>query len=320
MERFKPFKETDDIKFIKTHADEIWDIMQRSYAPIGGFLTYKNIDDMLERVGYIRYGDWVNNTMSAAALYSKNKGGFKLVGCGTKHGEQEEKDIIYDIIKDDAEEYSQWHWAEVSGPMERIFQKCGGNPIPAELAKQILGKEDENFIYCDDAHYKRLIGGKYHTKILYGFKNHDVYTNVLNNIADMTGFKTYEDWKTYTNSQKVERLNKGIQHRHKPYNRADLCIDACDIFIDLWEEENLYEIPKMYYDFMLSIVKELRGYNFSDSDMQDMKDSIIRSVTYILRHICIITINEMKSIVEKITAPILKQPKPISGKIEDLYK
>lgn len=39
MERFKPFKETDDIKFIKTHGDEIWDIMQRSYAPIGGFFN-----------------------------------------------------------------------------------------------------------------------------------------------------------------------------------------------------------------------------------------------------------------------------------------
>lgn len=282
-------------------------------------MTYENVDEMLQRVKYIRYGGEINNILTAA-LYTNSKGGFKLVGCGTKHGEQKEKNIIYDIIKDDAEEYSQWHWAEVSGPMERIFQKCGGNPIPAELAKQILGKEDENFIYCDDAHYKRLIGGKYHTKILYGFKYRDVYTNVLNNIADMTGFKTYEDWKTYTNSQKVERLNEGIQHRRKPYNRADLCIDACDIFIDLWDEENLYEIPKMYYDFMCSIVKELRGYNFSDSNIQDMKNSIIDDVSYILKHISIITINEMKSIVEKITAPILKQPKPISGKIENLYK
>lgn len=143
--------------------------MQISYKPIGGFLTYKNIDEMVDRVKYIRYGSEINNTILTAALYSKNKGGFKLVGCGTKHGTPEEKDIIYDIVKDDAEEYSQWHWAEVSGAMERIFQKCGGNPIPAELAKEILNKGHGDFIYCDDAaHYKRLIGGKYHTKILYG--------------------------------------------------------------------------------------------------------------------------------------------------------
>lgn len=37
MQRFKLFKETSDKEFIRYHADEIWDIMQRSYAPIGGF-------------------------------------------------------------------------------------------------------------------------------------------------------------------------------------------------------------------------------------------------------------------------------------------
>ena len=91
INRFKHFKETDDRDFIKYHADEIWDIMQRSYASIGGFLTYKNIDDMLKRVEYIRYGCGINNTILTAALYSKNKGRFKLVGCGTKHGKQRRK-------------------------------------------------------------------------------------------------------------------------------------------------------------------------------------------------------------------------------------
>ncbi len=153
------FIETTDKKFIENHATEIWNIMERSYSNIGGFLTYEKIDEMINRISLLRYGINRNNDIVAAAIYDNRKGGEKLVGCGTLNGAKEEKEIIYNIVLNDAERMSQWHWGEVSGAMERIFQKSGGSPIPSEIAQIVLETPNSNIKIDDDSHYYRLING-----------------------------------------------------------------------------------------------------------------------------------------------------------------
>lgn len=304
---------TKDKQFIKKHADEIWNIMERSYASIGGFKTYSSIYEMIGRVSLIRYGTDNKDNIICAALYDDNKGGEKLVGCGTLHNTDEEKDIIYSIVLNDAKEYSQWHWAEVSGAMERIFQKCGGNPIPAELAKEILNKRNEKFVLDDDSHYYRMIGDKMHRKIIYGFKDLESYNNVINNIAKLTGFANYNDWKKYTNNKKIVKIMEWKSS--EIYDRVVFCIDCCDTFMDLWDDDKIYEIPKEYYNFIESIYEEIIN-EYMDEPAVRKRSGLLKTVKFMLENISIIPTGSMFNAVKTIVSPIVKLRAPIiSGKI-----
>lgn len=309
------FIETTNKGFIERHANEIWNIMQRSYSNIGGFLTYPTIDKMINNVSLMRYSFDKDYRICSAAIYDSRKDGQKLIGCGTLNGEKREKDILYDIVLDDTTNFSKWHWAEVSGAMERIFQKAGGNPIPSRFAKEILKKPLSDFNIDNDSHYYRLINNKWYRKIIYGFKDEETYHNVMNSFSKYTGFTDYKDWKKYTNSKNVVRIFEWEDCER--YNRVQFCLDVCDRFIDLGDDNSIYEVPKAYYDFISSIYKEITE-NYIHKRSVQKRGGLLRAVKYDLSTILIIPEGDMKEMAQKIAMPILGKSNPWFGSIEDV--
>jgi hypothetical protein len=150
-----------DTQMLK-YIDVIWDILQSSYKPIGGFLTAKNKQELIEKTGLAKIVRR-DGKIVAVALYKDNQGR-KVIGGGTDGSEQGKKDlkkIMYDDMK------LKRAWAEVSGAMEHILTKYEGVPIPNEYAEEILGKKilKKN---PDGYHYTREIGGKEVEKMLIG--------------------------------------------------------------------------------------------------------------------------------------------------------
>jgi hypothetical protein len=147
------------------YADEVWDVLQQSYAPIGGFGTSATVDELIEKSGL-----WKlvvrNGNISALEIY-RDQFGRKGIGLGTNGTYQGKKDLRM-IIKDSIK-YKR-SWAEVSGKPEYIYKKYGGIPISATYA-ELLTKHPIISINDDGYHYTRLIYGVPKEKIIYGVIN-----------------------------------------------------------------------------------------------------------------------------------------------------
>jgi len=147
---------------MEKYIDVIWDILQKSYKDIGGFLTARDKQELIQKTGLAKIVRR-DGKIVAVALYKDNQGR-KVIGGGTDGSEQGKKDlkkIMYDDMK------LKRAWAEVSGAMEHILTKYEGVPIPNEYAEEILGKKilKKN---PDGYHYTREIGGKEVEKMLIG--------------------------------------------------------------------------------------------------------------------------------------------------------
>jgi hypothetical protein len=145
------------------YGQEVWDIMQRSYASVpGGFGTADDIPDLIKK------GDlWKlvirNGEVTAACIY-RDQFGRKAVASGTNGTIQGLRD--YKMIKSEDQKF-QRSWAEVSGKPEAAMIKAGFKPLPHKFAA-ILCKKPIIEYNPDGFHYSRMIAGDLHEKIIYG--------------------------------------------------------------------------------------------------------------------------------------------------------
>ena len=156
----------------KEYADEVWEILQKSYSKIGGFKSATDADDLV--------GDsWLwkvvrrNGKISAVNIY-KDKNGRKSIAVGTDGTAQGKKDFY--MVKDDDINLGR-SWAEVSGAAEHIMLKGGAKPIPNKYAAILTKKEIVEY-NPDGFHYTRLIQGHPHEKIIVGAIDLDPTTAV----------------------------------------------------------------------------------------------------------------------------------------------
>lgn len=152
---------------LNQYKDEVYNLLQQAYAPIGGLLGIENADRLVADTDFwklcVKGGKVV-----AATTYTYKRGGRKLIAAGTD-GSQEGKQWLYKILDEDIRFKDRRAWAEVSGAMEHIYiNKNGAIPIPATIAQKIM--KDKLFIkiHDDGYHYDRMIAGEVHTKILVG--------------------------------------------------------------------------------------------------------------------------------------------------------
>jgi hypothetical protein len=147
----------------RKYADEVWDMLQKAYEPVGGFKSANSpehlVDDshlwkLVRRSGKI-----------VSVIIYKDQNGRKLIGMATDGSSQGKKDASK-IASEDAK--LRRSWAEASGPAEKFLLKNGAIPIPAKFAKQLTGKEILGYD-IDGIHYTRLIGGEPKSKAIYGF-------------------------------------------------------------------------------------------------------------------------------------------------------
>jgi len=154
------FDKQDKQKYI----DEVWDILQLTYKPIGGFKSAGSKEELID-------DSWLwklvrkNNKIIAVAVY-KDKLGRKAIAKGS-NGTEEGKIAIKKIYLDDVNLKDRDSWVEFSGAAEKLMLRYGATPIPNTLAKTILNKDIIN-LNSDGFHYTRLIAGEPHEKILLG--------------------------------------------------------------------------------------------------------------------------------------------------------
>jgi hypothetical protein len=159
------------------YANQVWDMLQRSYKKIGGFKSANSPEELVNDSGYwklIRRGDHI----TALGVYKKvpNTGNFKMIAHASetylnpetgdyKATTQGLKD--YHMLKNDDIKTNR-AWAEVSGPAEKIMLKSGAKPIDNKYAEFLTGKKILE-LNPDGYHYTRLIQGEPHEKIIVGF-------------------------------------------------------------------------------------------------------------------------------------------------------
>lgn len=212
------YSHSNDIELKKKYCDEVWELLQKAYAHIGGSASFDDKDEMISKADLWKL-KLRNGKISAAILYTTQKGGGrKLIAAGSRksdnaiEAEQCKNDLVK-MIKDDCVMTKRNAWAEVSGTMEYYFRKFGAAVIPVEKAKLILAKKSSQMVNIEDAngldiankqdieripnkkgeHYVRPIGGHMHRKVMLGNYNDDKalesfqYNNLKNKILKNIG-------------------------------------------------------------------------------------------------------------------------------------
>lgn len=144
------------------YIDVIWKILDDSYAPIGGFKSATDKEDLMNKSKLIKIVT-KDGKVIAVKVY-KDELGRKSIAGGTD-GSEEGKKWLMKICEEDTK--LNRAWGEVSGKMEHIMLKRGAVPIPNTMAAKILGKPILH-LDPDGYHYTREIMGERYTKIMYG--------------------------------------------------------------------------------------------------------------------------------------------------------
>lgn len=159
-------------------ADRVYELIQKSYAPIGGQHGdgFASPEDMIAKIPMWKLVRR-NGEIVAGAMY-KDTSGRKRVAVFTD-GSITGKQGLAEIMRDD---FGRAYF-EVSGPSLRFMVKLLGEDFVRKYAKspeqaeQVLGKpldrsipspELDSYPLLRDFFYSRSIGGKPHNKIMLG--------------------------------------------------------------------------------------------------------------------------------------------------------
>lgn len=186
-----------DLEEKRKYIDEVWDLLQKSYAPIGGIKGngFGSKEDLIEKIPFWKL--LIKNKKVIVAIFYKNKGGRKIVAIGTD-GSDLAKIWLQKIYK----ESLGVAYGEQSGPalayaMKSIDFKILKNFLltPKEVSK-ITGEtvtsinkfDPENLEKKDkltydrfkdklsDYFYVRELGGEMHLKVSFGTPNIPIFS------------------------------------------------------------------------------------------------------------------------------------------------
>ena len=148
-------------------AQEIFDLINTAYAPIGGNPNYKSPSDVVGAEGDATYMviDLDDDPEFDAVKITKSKpSGNKSVGIGhddSSPAKSAAVNITALMLKEPG------YYVEVSGKLKDILMSKG---VPVITDKETIQKvmAGKNIEMNDDGTYSREIGGKKHTKTLMG--------------------------------------------------------------------------------------------------------------------------------------------------------
>lgn len=169
IERYVNALKSDDKK---KYMQEVWDILQSSYAYIGGIKgeEFKTPESMLK----VPFWKLVvkDGKVVACHLY-KDLNGRKSIAGGTD-GSRTGKIEFAKMAKDDFKR----SYSEVSGASEKFINRNFPElfkdfSIPSSDVEAIIGKKITPL--PDGYHYKRIIGGEEVTKIMIGTSGKKIY-------------------------------------------------------------------------------------------------------------------------------------------------
>ena len=151
---------------MKKYADEVWDILQKSYAYIGGIAGVNSIDDIIDDTDMWKLVRR-NGKITAIKAYKFKKGGRKA-NCGGFDGTEQGKKDIMKIYQEDGMCKDRKQYGEYSGKAISAVLKTGGIPIPNAIAQEMLAPKKVTL--CEDGWFfiRKLDDGKIHHKIMIG--------------------------------------------------------------------------------------------------------------------------------------------------------
>jgi len=154
---------------LEAYKDAIIKMIQTAYAPIGGHPNYNHASDITSGDAQVWELIDIDNDPDpdAVSISKKKKAGTKFVGTGHDGSKPAKRAVIkhkVDLLK------KSGYFIEVSGKMLDIMQGSGVPPVTDEdLVKRVLkGKTIE---WLGDGKYKRKIGSKMYTKMMFGKPN-----------------------------------------------------------------------------------------------------------------------------------------------------
>ena len=148
---------------IKDVEEEILDLIQKAYAPIGGHPNYKSVSDLAgSDYEIIDLDD--DPELDAVTVTKQRAGGTKHVGIGHDGTSQGKRGAIGRTI-DKLDEPT--NYIEASGAIENVLRKANVTQVTDEetIRKALKGKEIEMY---DDGSYNRVLGGKKYRKTMWG--------------------------------------------------------------------------------------------------------------------------------------------------------
>lgn len=190
-EGYKNFVGPSSTEGRERYVDQVWDILQKSYAPIGGIKGsgFKSKEDMIENLPMWKI--FVRGDTVKAAVFYKDKNGRKAVAIATD-GSDEGKKIVADVYKAALKN----SYGEKSGPAlgmlmkqispqdipryfmtpDRVQELTGDTCIPlAKFGIENLDPNDkrtvDKFPQLKPYFYVRELGGEMHLKATAGTGN-----------------------------------------------------------------------------------------------------------------------------------------------------
>ena len=148
---------------IKDIEDDILDLIQNAYAPIGGHPNYKSVSDLAgSDYEVIDIDD--DPEIDAVTVTKKRAGGTKHAGMGHDGTSLGKRAAIGQTIRDLSR---RGVYIEASGKIADILKKANVIQVTDEetIRKALKGKAIE--IY-DDGSYDRVLGGKKYRKLMFG--------------------------------------------------------------------------------------------------------------------------------------------------------
>lgn len=154
-------------KMVDKFKDDVWEILQDAYEPIGGIEGCNSIEELIRDSDLWKVRT-VDHDVVAVTVYTKKRGGRKIQYLGG------EKKYLYELIWEDMNapgalgQDNRQVWIEVDDKLRHIFKKYGDAPdVSPEDAKRML--PDKEFLRVnDDGSYERVIGNNLHKKYMVG--------------------------------------------------------------------------------------------------------------------------------------------------------
>lgn len=164
-EHFVNCKTQEDMQ---QYGEDVWVILQKSYAFCGGVKNVNGIEDIIKDTHLWKLYR-KDNKVKAVICYTDRKGGRKICLIG-QDGSAEGRKMIKKMMENDFKLKDRQTWVGVSGKAAITALKHGGFPVPAEVAVQYMGSKCKPY---DEYWYNRPIKNENgevenHLKIMVG--------------------------------------------------------------------------------------------------------------------------------------------------------
>lgn len=159
------FNNEDMLKY----ADEVWDILTKSYQYCGGMAGMNSSKQLIDETTMWKLVR-KNGKIVACIVYNDKRGGRKACYAGTDGSEIGVQSLKKIMIEDNLLP-DRKAWGEYSGKAVSTMFNQGAMPVKAEIAKEIMKDKEFLEIKPDGYYYTRKIGGQPHTKLMMGNPN-----------------------------------------------------------------------------------------------------------------------------------------------------